>query len=309
MKTKKNYKTKNMVDMLVEQNGRNIAGPLTPVSSPGGGSNSSRNTNHHHHHHQHHIHLHHSASQPTSNLSPQTSSSSSSTTSCNSNSSSSGTSDTSSPMRDDRSQCTPVKEEREETEEDEVVERAGAKPEEKFSALQRLQFALEKNTLFSGLYANGGEVKEGVNSEKKGKTDFGDFGVRRRTNKMLSMGTPQSSDDEGGVGGGPMMNAEDYSRSDEDEDMMMVASPEEENDNESNGTGGGNGNNAGNIFECPLCSVTCNSRHQFNEHLVSISPFSQLENAEMGGKCIYLSIILGEPLTTTRMPKMQLFDE
>ena len=224
--------------MLVEQNSRNV-GPLTPVSSPGGTNNR------HLHHHHHHIHLHHNSPTNTTNLSPQNSSSASSTASCNS---SSGTSDTSSPMRDDRSQCTPVKEE-----EEEDMGRTGGK-DEKLSALQRLQFALEKNTLFSGLY-NKGEAKEKMSSE--GKTDFGEFA----RSKMLS---PQSSEDEGD-GGGPIM-ATDYTRSDEDEDMMMmVASPDDEN----GGSGGSGGNNAGNIFECPLCSVTCNSRHQFNEHLVS----------------------------------------
>ncbi|CAG7734849.1 unnamed protein product [Allacma fusca] len=196
--------------------------PLTPVSSPPGS------------------HLHHHLSH-SSHLSPQTSQSSEASSSPRDDSSTSG------------SHSTPMK----------TLQSSGEhESPENFSALQRLQFALEKNSLFSSMYGKGhtmgksGSLSPGADTASRCFPHDSDSKLMAK----IPLGTPQSSDKSEGD------PDENYRRTDMkiNIDEHLVQTP----------TASPNGSiETPNVFQCPFpfCSIACDSKHQFNEHLVSHS--------------------------------------
>jgi len=106
------------------------------------------------------------------------------------------------------------------------------------SALQRLEFALERNSLFSKLLQENAEGPEGTTA--------------RLVKPCPSSASSCNSDSP---------NAKhDNNSSDHSGGRMKTHTPASSPDDGTNPTNI--------IFQCPLCSVICNSRHEFNEHLV-----------------------------------------
>jgi hypothetical protein len=104
---------------------------------------------------------------------------------------------------------------------------------QEFSALQKLQFALSENGLFSSVL--------------QGK-DEDDRRLMIKPCQSSSSSNFSNSPDEANDG-------EMHSSPSPNEMKVLIPdmSP----------------NNSTNIFECPLCTIICSSRHDFNEHLVS----------------------------------------
>ncbi|ODN01524.1 Protein hunchback [Orchesella cincta] len=128
-----------------------------------------------------------------------------------------------------------------------------------FSALQRLQYALESNTLFSTYFheTDNEHLEQQISKTYPNLSPNGSL--------INSSNTRDDSDE----------TAEEIQEDHLDEhhapsprngsEMGVVSSPT----GSPNSTG--NGNLANTIFQCPLCAVVCSSRHDFNEHLVTHS--------------------------------------
>jgi hypothetical protein len=111
------------------------------------------------------------------------------------------------------------------------------------SALQRLEFALERNSLFSALMNEADDAS--ATQSSKG-----------RLVKPCPSSTSSCASDTV-----PHIKLENNNGSDNSSDTgMKTHTPASSPDD---GTSPANI-----IFQCPLCSVVCNSRHEFNEHLV-----------------------------------------
>lgn len=103
---------------------------------------------------------------------------------------------------------------------------------EDLSPLQRLQFAFERTTILPNIF-NGHEISNAITEQET---------FERSTPSPRSV--QNSSQDPTlthlGIKG------------------MDLAPPSQESPN----------SDPANIFQCPLCSIVCNGRHSFNEHLV-----------------------------------------
>jgi len=112
----------------------------------------------------------------------------------------------------------------------------GLNSPEDFSALQRLQLALERNALFSTL------LNENDGNEPSR--------LIKPCQSSSSSSNPDSPEDKNHSAGSIANGI-----------RTPASSPDDST------------NTANIIFQCPLCSVVCSSRYQFNEHLVSFSNY------------------------------------
>jgi len=119
---------------------------------------------------------------------------------------------------------------------------------EDLSPLQRLQYAFEQTTILSNLFQG-----------QKG----GDVAAAERPERPSSLPSPPTPT---------------YRECQRDRGVTHLSSPYA-------GTKGAEGkqpiptppgspnSDPANIFQCPLCSIVCNGRHSFNEHLVKETEF------------------------------------
>ena len=117
---------------------------------------------------------------------------------------------------------------------------------EDLSPLQRLQFAIERNSLFSNLFNGGGGLDEG---RTRAELSSPNHGIKEEQLSTVQSQSPVVS-----------VSAK-KNRAVTPVEPTYVPSP----------VGSPNSDPA-NIFQCPLCSIVCNGRHSFNEHLVSGFP-------------------------------------
>ncbi|CAL8143843.1 unnamed protein product [Orchesella dallaii] len=131
-----------------------------------------------------------------------------------------------------------------------------------FSALQRLQYALESNTLFSTYF----HETDTEHLEQQISKTFPPLGSP--TDSLMNSSNPKDDSDEGAEEmQEDLHDDEHHAPSPHDGNAMgIVSSPTGSPNSTSN-----NNNLANTIFQCPLCAVVCSSRHDFNEHLVTHS--------------------------------------
>lgn len=132
-----------------------------------------------------------------------------------------------------------------------------------FSALEKLQFALEKNMLFAASSAGGSSG-----------------GLSSPSPPGLPALAPKASSRASAPVSSPPAQKRKKLPLTSNHKQQARQEPYQ-NPSQLHSSVNGNNNNIvslepmvpENVFECPLCSIVCNDRHSFNEHLVSFQSF------------------------------------
>jgi len=128
-----------------------------------------------------------------------------------------------------------------------------------FSALQRLQFAFDKNSLLSSFF------NQAKNQTEDNLTEHQRRMFMAPNQNMVIAHNAHRSSPENYSNSNELMMSPSYNEREHQQKLLspVVGDQDHENSNEGD-------DKSVNVFQCPLCSIQCSSRHDFNEHLVSV---------------------------------------